>query len=252
MSEFLHTFQCGHTTKCEYIRPDNSKTQRFTLVYAHGFCSDPYGRKPEEIKKWCIAHQQGFFRFEFAGHGVDKARFEEISLNVCKNQMFEVIKDIVDGPVVVVGSSFGGWLALLSCITFKDKVLGMVGLAAAPDFLKTYFENCFNEKHRSIMNKYGKIEFQVDDFKYVITKDMLESGHGNLLLDKETIPFSGKVRLIQGMKDASLDWRTAYVIAQKLESTDVEIHLIKNANHHLGHDEDIQAIIRALDDFLVE
>ena len=62
MSEFLHTFHNGHTTKCEYIKPLASKTQSFTLVYAHGFCSDPYGRKPEEIKKWCLEHGMGFFR----------------------------------------------------------------------------------------------------------------------------------------------------------------------------------------------
>ena len=124
-------------------------------------------------------------------------------------------------------------------------------MAAAPDFLKTYFENNFKPEHKAILDQYGKIEFKVDDYKYMITKKMIESAHDNLLLENEVIPFQGKVRLLQGMKDASLQWKTALTIAQKMESDDVEVHLIKNANHYLGHDEDIKALMRALDDFLV-
>lgn len=60
MSESFYTYKCGHTAKYEYIKPDGAKTQSFTLVYAHGFCSDPYGRKPEEIRKWCIENGMGF------------------------------------------------------------------------------------------------------------------------------------------------------------------------------------------------
>ena len=138
MTEFLHTFKCGHTTKCEYIKPDAQKTQSFTVVYAHGFCSDPYGRKPEETKKWCIENGMGFFRYEIAGHASDIARFEETTIDVYREQIFEIIRDIVEGPVVVVGSSLGGWLSLLAACHFPNKVIGMVGLAAAPDFLKTY------------------------------------------------------------------------------------------------------------------
>jgi len=251
MSYFLHTFKCGHTTKCEHIRPDCSKTQRFSVVYAHGFCSDPYGRKPEEVKKWCIEHKMGFFRFELAGHGVDQERFEDVTMNTCKSQIFEIIEDLVDGPVLVMGSSMGGWLSLLAACHFKERVIGFIGMAAAPDFLKTYFENNFKPEHKAILDQYGKIEFKVDDYKYMITKKMIESAHDNLLLENEVIPFQGKVRLLQGMKDASLQWKTALTIAQKMESDDVEVHLIKNANHYLGHDEDIKALMRALDDFLV-
>ena len=69
------TFKNSHTTFMEYIKPDTSKTQNFTIVYAHGFCSDPFGRKPEVVKEWCIENGVGFVRFELAGHGSDKERF---------------------------------------------------------------------------------------------------------------------------------------------------------------------------------
>lgn len=250
MSEFLHTFKCGHTTKCEYIKPDTKKTQNFTIVYAHGFCSDPFGRKPEEIKQWCIENGVGFFRFEIAGHGSDKARFEETTINTYKQQIFEIIEELVDGPIVTIGASLGGWLALLAACHFTQRVIGMVGLAAAPDFLKTYFENYFKPEHLDILNKYGKIEFPTNDFTYVITKDMIASAHDNLLLDKDVIPFNGKVRLLQGMKDASLEWHTALTIAKKIKSDDVAVRLQKNSNHRLSNDEDIEAIYQFLNEFL--
>lgn len=250
MTEFVHTFQSGHTVKCEHIKPELGKTQSFTLVYAHGFCSDPYGRKPEEIKKWCIENGQGFFRFEIAGHGIDKAHFEETTINIYKEQIFEVIRDLVEGPVVVAGSSLGGWLALLAACAFPKRVVGLLGLAAAPDFLKTYFIDYFKPEHREIIEKYGKIEFPTDDFTYVITKKMIESAYGNLLLEGDSIPYNGKVRLLQGMKDASLKWKTALIIAEKLVSDDVSVRLMKDSNHRLGSDADIMAIREFLTEFL--
>ncbi len=244
-----HLFHCGHATLCEYIKPERGKTQSFTLVYAHGFCSDPYGRKPEEIRKWCLENGMGFFRYEIAGHGADKARFEETTINTYKSQIFEIVGEMVDGKAVTAGASLGGWLGLLAAVQFPEKVKGFLGLAAAPDFLKKYFEAYFKPEHHDILNRDGKIVFPTDDFCYVITKKMIASANENLLLDKENIPFNGKVRLLQGMKDASLDWRTAPLIAGKVLSNDVKTVLMKDSNHRLGSDEDIVEIRRMLEDF---
>lgn len=250
MTEFLHPFRCGHTARCEYIKPESTKNQSFTLVYAHGFCSDPYGRKPEEIKKWCVENGMGFFRYEIAGHGADKGRFEETTINTYKSQIFEIVDEMVDGDVVTAGASLGGWLGLLAAVQFPDRVRGFLGLAAAPDFLRKYFEAYFRPEHKEILERTGKITFSTDDFIYVITKEMIKSGNDNLLLEADTIHYSGKVRLLQGMKDASLDWRTAPLIAQKLTGDDVKVVLLKNSNHRLGKDGDIAEIRRMLADFL--
>ena len=246
-----YTFKNGHTTFIEYIKPDMNKTQKFTIVYAHGFCSDPFGKKPEVVKEWCVKHGIGFFRFEIAGHGSDIARFEETTINTYKEQMFEIIEDIVEGDVVVAGASLGGWLSLLSAIKFYDRVKGMIGFAAAPDFLKFFIDKCFTDEHKKELEKNGKIVFPTNDFSYTITKEMIESAYPNLLLDKETIPFDGKVRLIQGMKDAALDWRTATLISNKISSTDVKVVLLKESNHRLSSDSDAVEIRKVLDDFLV-
>lgn len=246
-----HAFKNGHTTNVEYISAKSGKTQNITVVYTHGFCSDPWGRKPEEVKKWCLANGAGFFRYELAGHGEDAKRFEETTINTYKEQIFEIIEDIVEGDIILAGASLGGWLSLLAACRYPMRVRGILGLAAAPDFLKTYFKAYFREEHNAILQKYGKIEFPAGDFTYIITKNMLDSAEDNLLLEKEVIPYGGKVRLIQGMNDASLDWRTALQIASKLESADVKTILLKQSGHRLGEDGDIREIKRALEDFLV-
>lgn len=243
---YEHTFKNGHTTKCEYIKPDSNKTQKLTVVYTHGFCSDPYGRKPEEVKKWCIEHGIGFFRWEIAGHGSDIARFEETTIDTYKEQIYEIVNDIVEGDIIIGGASLGGWLSLLGAIKYPDKVKGLFGLAAAPDFLKRYIEVYFKPEHKEYLDKYGKVEFPTGDFTYIITKDMIESGYRNMLLDKDCIPFNGKVRLIQGMEDKSLDWRIAPVIANKITSSDVKVVLLKESNHRLSSDVDVVEIRNAL------
>lgn len=244
------TFKNGHTTLIEYIKPSQLKTQSFTLVYTHGFCSDPMGRKPEEVKKWCLEHGMGFFRHELAGHGSDAARFEETTINTYKSQIFEIVDEIVEGDIVVAGASLGGWLSLLACCHAPHKIKGMVGLAAAPDFLKKYVEAYFTDEHRRLLERDGKVVFPTHDFSYTITKDMIASAPENLMLDKESIPYLGKVRLIQGMQDAALDWRTAPLIANKLTSDDVHVYLLKNANHRLSSDEDVEVLRQTLDEFL--
>lgn len=244
------TFKNGHTTLCEYIKPTHKKTQSFTVVYTHGFCSDPMGRKPEAVKQWCVEHGMGFFRYELAGHGSDVSRFEDTTLNTYKQQIFEIVSEMVDGDVIVGGASLGGWLSLLAACQFPEKVIGMIGLAAAPDFLKKYIESYFQPEHKVLLEKYGKVEFPTNDFTYIITKQMLGSANENLMLNKEVIPYGGKVRLLQGMQDAALDWRTVTMIAQKLSSQDVKVILKKDSNHRLSNDSDIADLRRMLDDFI--
>lgn len=246
-----YKFKNGHTTLIEYIKPDMGKTQKFTIVYAHGFCSDPMGRKPEVVKAWCIENGVGFFRFEIAGHGSDVDNFRKTTIDTYKEQMFEIVRDIVDGDVVVMGASLGGWLSLLTAIKFPDRVIGMIGLAAAPDFLKRFFENYFNDEHKKALEENGEIIFPTNDFSYIITKNMLESAKPNLLLEGDEIKYDGKVRLLQGMNDAALPWEIAPLIAKKLTSLDVKVILMKNSNHRLSSDEDVVEIKRMLNDFLV-
>lgn len=241
-----HTYTSGFTTDFEYINANSPKTQKFTLIYTHGFCSDPWGRKPEEIKKWCMANNISFYRYELAGHGSDKDRIEEADLNIWKAQIVEIIDKIVPGKVVVAGASLGGWLSLLAACERPERVAGLMGLAAAPDFTRDN-EQYTTPQLKEIMNRDGKIVFEESGFKFVITKRLIDSGEQNLLLDKPEIKITCPSVLIQGMKDDSVPWQKAVKIAQKLKSQNVVLKLLKDSDHRLNDDRDITEILSGLD-----
>lgn len=241
-----HTYTTGFTTDFEHVSAKYSETQNFTLIYTHGFCSDPWGRKPEEIKKWCLEHNVEFFRYELAGHGSDSKNIEKADFEIWKKQILEIIDTMTSGKVVVAGASLGGWLSLSAALERPQRVAGVLGLAAAPDFTKDNAEYASLEL-KELMEKNGKIEFEESGFKFVITKQLIESGNKNLLLDKPEIPIDCPVALIQGMKDDSVCWQKAVNIAQKVRSGDVLLQLLKNSDHRLNADEDISRILSGLD-----
>ncbi len=243
------TYDIGFTTNFEHINKDLSGNQNFTICYTHGFCSDPWGRKPEEIKKWCLAHNIPMYRYELAGHGSDAARFEEADINVWKAQISEIIDKHIKGDIVLVGSSLGGWLSLLAATLFPTRIKGLVGLAAAPDFTASYTRSATPEQIKQ-MEQNGKIVYQGEGITFVVTKRLIESGNQNLLLDKEKINISCPVVLLQGMQDTSVPWKTALMLAEHILSNQVIVKLIKDANHRLNDDRSIAQILSALDTFL--
>ena len=132
----------------------------------------------------------------------------------------------------------GGWLSLLAALERPEKVKGVLGLAAAPDFtadLETYI---FTPEQKEKLYGEGRLEFVNADFTYVFTKALFETGRQNMLLNR-SLPIKCPVHLIQGQKDASLDPKKALNIAKCLETSEVVVKLLKDSNHRLGKDEDL-------------
>lgn len=245
-----YTFKSNFTTKIDFRKAKSAKTHNLTVVYVHGLYSDPWGRKPENIAEWCAERGIDFFRFELAGHGSDSARYEEADFGVWKQQVLEVLDELVKTDVIMVGSSIGGWLSLVAGIERPLQVKGILGLAAAPDFTADMEKYVFTAEQKQTMEQAGRLEFPTADFTYVFTKKMFDSARQNLLLTG-IIPITCPVHLIQGQKDASLDPNKALNTARALESNEVVVKLLKESNHRLGRDEDLletrnslQALIR--------
>lgn len=244
-----HIYHTGFTTNLEYVNLNQNKKPKFTILYTHGFCSDPWGRKPEAVKEWCVQNNVPFLRYELAGHGSDSARFEETDINVWKAQILELIDEVIEGDVVVVGSSLGGWLSLLAAIERPNRVAGLLGLAAAPDFTADYAISATPEMKKELEEK-GKISYDGSGMTFTVTQKLLKSGDENLILNKPSIPILCPVVLIQGMKDESVPFKKAIQIETLLESQNVVLKLLKTATHRLNEDRDIQEILTALDRFL--
>lgn len=233
-----YTFKPNFTTKIDFRQAKSPKTNNLTIVYVHGLYSDCWGRKPENILDWCQAHHLNFFRYELAGHGSDSARYEEADLNIWKAQLLEAIDELIKTDVILVGSSVGGWLSLLAALERPEKVKGILGLAAAPDFTVDLENYVFTAEQKEKLYGEGRLEFPTADFTYVFTKSLFESGKQNLLLGKP-LPVNCPIHLMQGQKDASLDPKKALNIAKCLESNEVVVKLLKDSNHRLGKEEDL-------------
>ena len=242
----VYTFKSDFTTKIDFRQAKSPKTNNLTLVYTHGLYSDCWGRKPEAILNWCETKGIDFIRYELAGHGSDSARYEQADLNIWKAQILEVIDEIVKTDVILAGSSLGGWLSLLAARERPGKVKGVLGLAAAPDFTLDLENYVFTPEQKEKLSAEGRLEFTNNDFTYVFTKALFETGKENSLLGKP-LPVVCPVHLIQGQKDASLDPNKALNIAKCLESSDVVVKLLKDSNHRLGKDEDLAEICCSLE-----
>jgi len=244
MSE--HQFLGQFTTKFEYIKAKSATTHNFTLLYTHGLCSDPWGRKPDAVKDWCVKNNIDFFRYELIGHGSNSADYENADINIWKAQILEIIDTMIEGDIVVAGSSLGGWLSLIAAEKRPERVKAVLGLAAAPDFTVDLEEKYLTPEQNETIRKQGRLEFANGDFKYVFTKRLLDSGRENQMLHR-TIDIDCPVRLIQGQQDASLDWRKALQISQAIKGSNVVVELLKYSNHRLGSDNDLEVIARSLD-----
>ena len=226
-----YTFNSHFATDFEYIEPKNNN---LTIVYLHGFCSDAWGHKPEVVKKVCEELGLGFVRFDYAGHGSDYENFARADFEVWKNQVFEVIENVVKGNFVMVGASMGGWLSLLTAIKYPERVRGVVGLAAAPNFVRR-FEKIITDEQKAELEKNGYFKITNNDFTYTITARFIETAKASCLPEGENLwKIDCPVHLIQGMKDASVPWQEVLRYAQYITSEKVVVKLLKDANHRLN------------------
>jgi pimeloyl-ACP methyl ester carboxylesterase len=220
-----------------------------TIVFLPGYASDMTGTKALAIERWARTRRrkQAFLRFDYAGCGASAGEFEDQTLETFRDNVLLLIDHLIEGPVVLVGSSMGGWVMLLVQRARPDRVVGMVGIAAAPDFTDWGFTT---EQKMSLLQD-GRIEepSPYSDQPTVTTRDFYLSGENNRMLTAP-IAFDGPVRLLHGQKDGDVPWEYSPMLAAKLRSGEVQTWLVKDGDHRLSRDSDIALIIRAIEDVL--
>ena len=194
------------------------------VMFLGGFMSDMQGTKAAELERYCRAAGRAFVRFDYRGHGESSGEFADGTIGTWADDAIAVLDSCTDGPQVLVGSSMGGWIMLLTALARPDRVAGLIGIAAAPEY---------------------------DDGPYSITLKLIEEGRDHLLL-RRPIALHCPVRLLQGMRDESVPWMTTSRIAEKILSEDVRIFLVKDGDHRLSRDQDISRLKLTLDDLLGE
>ncbi len=219
------------------------------VVFLGGFMSDMTGTKAMALEAHCRARGQAFLRFDYLGHGQSSGAFAEGTIGRWADDAMAAIDQLTERPQILVGSSMGGWAMLLAALTLPERVCGLIGIAAAPDFTEDIMWNMFDDGQRRALMADGTVSIPSDygdGEPYIISRALIEDGRDNLLL-KDDIAIDCPVRLLQGMKDADVPWRTALAVADKLSGGDVEVILVKDGDHRLSEPQDLARLGVTLD-----
>ena len=243
----------------EILPRDGSVTISYRQIYGKapgvlflgGFMSDMQGTKAVELERYCRAAGRAYTRFDYRGHGESSGAFRDGTIGDWLSDALAVIDDCTEGPLVLVGSSMGGWIMLLAALARPDRVAGVIGIAAAPDFTRDLMWDRFSDEIKRTLETDG-VYYEPSEYgeePYTITMNLIEEGRRHLLLDRP-IALHCPVRLLHGMRDDSVPWMTSIRIAEKILAEDVRIFLVKDGDHRLSRDQDIASLKLTLEDLL--
>ena len=229
---------------------DNINTSYPTMVFLGGFRSDMQGTKAMFLEEKCKARGQAYVRFDYRGHGESEGIFEDACISEWADDACDIIQHCTKGPVMLVGSSMGGWISLLLSYQQRVDLHSLIGLAAAPDFT-VWMEEAMQDEQLAQLESQGYFDLPNDyDDPYKITKKLIRDGRQNTLLDKD-LQIKSPVRLIQGMKDMDVEWQTAHRIKNAISSDDVEVILLEEADHRLSSPDQFNILNKTVEKLLV-
>ena len=222
-----------------------------TVVFLHGYHSDMTGGKALALEALCRDTGHAFLRFDGFGHGESSGDVLYGTLSRWAEDAVAVIDQLTEGPVVLVGSSLGGWIALLAALERRDRVAGLVGIAAAPDFTEDLIWAALDRQQRRTLFEQGQVGLpsDSDSVPYPVTLALIEEARHHLVL-RDSIALECPVRLIHGLADRDVPWGTSVRLSERLASPDVRLTLIKDGDHRLSRDQDIALLCRTLEDLL--
>jgi pimeloyl-ACP methyl ester carboxylesterase len=237
-----------HITRADGVRLAYALTPGTspTIVFLPGFMSDMTGDKALAVEAWCRSQGRACLRLDYSGHGASGGRFEDGGIGLWTEDALLLIDTLIAGPLVLVGSSMGGWIALNVALRRPNDVAALVGIAAAPDFTETLMWPAFTTAQRATLMGEGVLRIPSQyGGEQIITRTLIEDGRLHLLLSGP-IPLRCPVRLLHGQRDPDVPWPTALQLAERLESDDVGVTLIKDGEHRLSRPQDIALLIAAL------
>jgi len=221
-----------------------------TVVWLGGFASDMTGTKAQALSDWAVASGRTYLRFDYFGHGASSGDFADGTISRWRADALAVIDALTDGPLVLVGSSMGGWIACLAALSRPERVRGMVLIAPAPDFTEKLMKPSLPpEALAQIAAKGSWVRPSPYGDGYPITRALLEDGARWSILDGP-IAIGAPVRILQGGADEDVPWRHALDLAQAIESDDVVFSLIKDGDHRLSREADIERLIAAVEELV--
>ncbi len=217
-----------------------------TLVFLPGFASDMSGSKAEALAAMCARHGRAMLRFDYSGHGASDGAFIDGTIGRWTADALCAVDCLTEGDLLLIGSSMGGWIALLAALARPARVIGLVGIAAAPDFTEELMWAAMAPPERAALLRDGVLMAPSEyGAPTAITRTLIEEGRGHLLL-AAPIALRCPVRLLHGQRDPDVPWETAMRLAARLETADVQVTLIKDGDHRLSRPQDLALLTRTV------
>jgi pimeloyl-ACP methyl ester carboxylesterase len=222
------------------------------LIWLGGFKSDMTGTKALALEAWAVEHGRACVRFDYSGHGESGGAFIDGTIGRWLEESVAVFEQFCRGPQIVIGSSMGGWMALLLAREIARRQMsaaslaGLVLIAPAPDFTEQLMWNGFPpEVQEEIQSKGVWMRPSQYGDPYPITRALIEEGRNHLLLGS-AIDVGCPVRILQGAQDPDVPWQHAFALAHRLPTEDVVLTMIQDGDHRLSRPQDIARIIAAV------
>jgi pimeloyl-ACP methyl ester carboxylesterase len=250
-----------------YVKKNSNSGNKVVVIFLSGYASDMEGTKATELEKICQDLGLGFIRFDYSGTGKSSGEFLDGTITKWQNDTQNIIDHLTDKDqkIILIGSSMGGWIMLLTALRLidqerADKLHSLIGIASAPDFTEDLMWDKFSKDEQDLIINQGYYKMPTDycddpedgeDNHYIVTKNLILDGRENRLLNNNSLS-NIKVRasLLHGMKDADVPFEYSIKIADRISSENVEVRLQKNAQHRFSEAENIGLIRETLEKHL--
>jgi pimeloyl-ACP methyl ester carboxylesterase len=219
-----------------------------TVVWLGGFRSDMTGTKAQHLAEWAEREGGSYLRFDYFGHGASSGDFIDGTIGRWRSDALAVIDQLTEGPLVLVGSSMGGWIACLVALARPERVRGMVLVAPAPDFTSQLIKPQMTDKDLAALglngvwhrpSPYG----EGDPF----TLKLMEDGRNWSILPGP-VEIKAPVRILQGGRDEDVPWQYALHLAEVIAGDDVVFSVIKDGDHRLSRPQDLARLVQAVEE----
>ena len=230
-----------------YHKISSAQNNKPGLVFLAGFKSDMNGTKSQAILNYAQKNDYDLLRFDYLGHGNSSEKFIDGTIGTWLQNTLDIIDNLTDKPQILIGSSMGGWIMLLAALARPEKICGLIGLAAAPDFTEELIWNYMTSTQKETLLDKKQIDFSNEfcEDAYPISSDLIMEARNHLLLDKK-INLDIPISLIHGMNDKDVPYSTSIRIAENIAGNDVQVHLLKKAGHRLSNPDELEFIYQEI------
>ena len=215
------------------------------IIFIHGLNSDMNGAKALTIERYARKNKLNFIRFDCRGHGKSEGKFEDFTMSDWKKDLLGIIDNVAKGPQILIGSSMGGWLMMLAAKARPQRIKGMIGLAAAPDFGKDLY-NVLSKKNKREIHSKGITKYTSYGFPFYLTKKFFIEAEKYRVL-KKPFRYNKPLILIHGLKDNVVKEDVPKKILKKVTGKNVNIIYLKQSDHRLSSDTDLKIITQSIE-----